>query len=119
MTNEPLQTEYERPDDELLNRLVRAAAQQDRDEVTWPRPESVLAYIGGNETDAQRQEIQDTLALSAAFRRFLVDNAADVETVTAPDAIEAYNAVPVPRHLRSHQQDATDSVAERLGRWLS
>jgi hypothetical protein len=119
MTNDTRHTDYEQPDDELLNRLVRAAARREHDQVAWPRPDSVLAYLGGQETDAQRAEIQDTLAHSPAFRRFLIDTAGDVEVIAAPEMVEKFNAVPVPRHLLNGESDAGETFAMRFRSWLS
>jgi hypothetical protein len=119
MTNDTLHTDHERPHDELLNRLVRAAARREHDDLVWPRADAVLAYLDGQANDDQREEIQSTLAHSPAFRRFLIDTAGDVAAITAPDSIDAYDTVSVPRHLRTGQSDRSHTLATRVRGWLS
>ncbi len=85
--------------EQLLNRLIRAAAEQTPDDFIWPPHETILAYLHGNADAGQQETIQTALAQSAAFRHFLIDTAEQLDAVTSEATASAFDAVQVPASL--------------------
>jgi hypothetical protein len=118
MTNIPDHTDDDPRTDELLNRLIRAAAQRTPSEFAWPQDEIILACILGKATEAQRDEVQAAAAQSSEFRRFLVDTAAQLSDVTSDSATEAFDAVGVPASVSGKDDSRNGTQVSPLPKWL-
>jgi len=85
--------------DDLLNRLIRTAAQQTPSDFAWPQDETILAYFQGNANKEQHETIQAAIAKSSEFRRFMIDTAEQLSTVTSNAAVADFDSVQVPESI--------------------
>ena len=118
MSNGMDHTDKEDRTDELLDRLIRAAALRTPQDFTWPPDETILAYIQGRATEPQRETIQRAAARSSEFRRFLVDTTAQLSAAMSEDAIETFDAVRIPSHLNRTDDAGGRLSLGRLRKWF-
>ncbi len=99
---------------ELLNRLIRMAAEQAPRDFTWPPDEDILAYIEGNANETQHETIQTAIAQSSEFRRFIIDTADQLSAVTSDATATAFDSVQVPSSISR----ANGSTIAQRRRWF-
>jgi hypothetical protein len=95
-------------EEKLLNRLVRVLRVQDGETIPHPTAQAIEAYLLGNSTGNQEEEIRNALILSASFRREILGMASDIAALTEKLTIEKFHKISVdetPDYNRFLKQD--------------
>ncbi len=81
-------------EDEILKRLVRLARRDSAEEFIRPKDETIGAYLDGSATEAQREEMEQALIASPAFRKEIRDMAIDIGYIEQEDYSRAKESEP-------------------------
>jgi hypothetical protein len=112
----------------MLNQLIRKSREESPEDLRRPSVEAITAYLMGEATAGQRNEVRAAMLKSAAFRQEILDMANDMEMLGDADSsllTEAEVGAKVPSRrefLRAHgeragQEHRPEPVWMRLKRW--
>lgn len=87
-----------------LNRAIKRVSSESRDREEWPDEDAIVAFIHGDATVDQRDDVEEALARSSAFRRFVVDLAELLREPASAESQRAFDKVRVPILTRVRQQ---------------
>lgn len=87
-----------------LYRALNRISAESRGHEEWPDENAIIAFIHGDATADQREEMEEALASSSAFRRFVVDLAGVLNESASVESRKAFDKVRVPTLSRVRQQ---------------
>lgn len=87
-----------------LYRALNRISAESRGHEEWPDENAIIAFIHGDATVDQRDEMEEALASSSAFRRFVVDLAGVLNESASVESQKAFDKVRVPTLSRVRQQ---------------
>lgn len=87
-----------------LNRALNRVSAESLSHEDWPDENTIIAFIHGDATVDQRDEMEEALASSSAFRRFVVDLAGVLNESASAESQKAFDRIRVPTLSRVRQQ---------------
>lgn len=97
MGNDDIRQDFAFRDEEQLNSLLRRLSRESVGDASWPPAELIVAYIRGGGSEKERDRVQELLASSADFRRFVLETAELIRGAEEPETAREFDEVKIPR----------------------